>query len=223
MTTYFHDLEAESIVIRAGNDDGTLFSIVAGGTTVFAVDDAGTLTMSGDVTLDDLTVGDDVTITGSLAAADITATTTVTAADLVATDDVTVGDDLTVTGLATVGETLGVTGITTATGGLKVGTSENLTIAGIHRSANVAVAVPTMADAEDDEVAVDVSAAFTVAPALGDLVFAAPAEALPTDCVLCGAYVSATDQITVSFGTKEGGAGVTGANKNFKFWLIKAV
>ncbi len=174
MTTYFHDLQAESIVISAGNDDGTLFSIVAGGTTVFSVDDNGLLTMTGDVTLDDLTVGDDVAITGDLA----------------------------------------------VTGTLKVGTAEAVGVEGIYLSSTVAVAVPTIADAEADEVAVDVSAAFTMAPAVGDAVIAIPSEALPTACLLNGARVTGTDQVTVSFGTLEGGAGVTGANKNFKFLVV---
>lgn len=88
MTTYFHDLQAESIVISAGNDDGTLFSIVAGGTTVFSVDDNGLLTMTGDVTLDDLTVGDDVTITGDLA---VTGNTTFTGT-VAANGSVTMGE-----------------------------------------------------------------------------------------------------------------------------------
>lgn len=89
--------------------------------------------------------------------------------------------------------------------------------------ANVAVAVPSIANdaAENvDEVAVDVSAAFSMAPAVGDAVIAIPQEALPTDCVLCGAWVSATDTITVSFASKEGGGGVSGANKNFKFLVF---
>ena len=60
----------------------------------------------------------------------------------------------------------------------------------------------------------------TFAPAVGDMVIAIPLEALPTSAILCGAYVSNTDEVTVSFAAKEGGAGVTGANKNFKFLLI---
>lgn len=87
-------------------------------------------------------------------------------------------------------------------------------------SSAVAVAVPTIADAEIDEVAVDVSSAFTMQPAVGDAVIAIPQEALPTSAVLCGAHVTATDEITVSFAALEGGSGVTGANKNFKFLVI---
>ena len=81
----------------------------------------------------------------------------------------------------------------------------------------IAVAVPTIADAESDVVAVDVSAASGFAPKVGDAVIAIPLEALPTDCILSGAYVTATDEVSVAFDTKEGGGGVTGANKNFRF------
>lgn len=106
---------------------------------------------------------------------------------------------------------------------LGVGTdaTDRVTIKGIYMSpSNVVVAVPTIADAESDEVAVDVSGAFSMAPAVGDAVIAIPQEALPTDCLFNGARVTATDTITVSFGTKEGGSGVTGANKNFKFLVF---
>jgi hypothetical protein len=85
-------------------------------------------------------------------------------------------------------------------------------------ASSTVVAVPTIADAEMDEVAVDVSSSglsFTLG--LGDAVIAVPLGALPTSCLLLGAYVSAADEVTVSFGTLEGGAGVTGANVNFSF------
>ena len=111
----------------------------------------------------------------------------------------------------------------TSTGGIKSGssTADQVAVKGIYMNGtSVAVAVPTIADAEIDEVAVDVSSAFTFQPAVGDSVIAIPQEALPTDCILCGAYVSATDTITVSFAAKEGGSGVTGANKNFKFLVL---
>ena len=94
--------------------------------------------------------------------------------------------------------------------------TEGLTIKGVKVSATIAVAVPTIADAKNDVVLVDV-AAMAFAPAVGDIVFAVPLVALPTDCLLLSAYVSATDTVSVTFGTKEGGAGVTGANKDFKF------
>jgi hypothetical protein len=110
---------------------------------------------------------------------------------------------------------------TRASGGLVTGAVAGAAvIKGIYHSATVAVAVPTIADAETDEVAVDVDAAFTVAPAMGDAVIAIPTAALPTSCILNGAYVSAANTVKVSFGTLEGGAGVTGANVNFTFLLI---
>ena len=80
----------------------------------------------------------------------------------------------------------------------------------------VVVAVPTIADAESDEVAVDVSASgFQFTLGLGDAVLVAAEASLPTSCLQGGAYVSAADEITISFGTLEGGAGVTGANVNY--------
>ena len=82
------------------------------------------------------------------------------------------------------------------------------------------VTVPTIADAEIDEVAVDVSAASTFQPKVGDAVVAVPLAALPTSAILCGAYVSDTDEVTVSFAAKEGGTGVTGAAVSFKFLYL---
>lgn len=77
--------------------------------------------------------------------------------------------------------------------------------------AALSVTVPTIADAESDVVAVAVTGV-----ALGDAVLVAnPTEALPTDCIFSGAYVSATDEVTFAFDTKEGGGGVTGAAKTF--------
>lgn len=102
--------------------------------------------------------------------------------------------------------------------------TDRVTIKGIYMNpAAVVVAVPSIANdaAENvDSVAVDVSAAFSIQPAVGDAVIAIPTEALPTDCLLLSAYVTATDQITVTFGSKEAGAGVTGANKNFNFLVV---
>lgn len=134
--------------------------------------------------------------------------------DVAATDDVSAGDDLAATDDLAVGDDLDVTGDT------QLGTSEAVAIKGIYLSATVAVAVPTIADAETDEVAVDVSGAFTMQPAVGDAVIAIPQEALPTSCIQGAARVTATDQITVGFTTLEGGSGVTGANKNFKFLVV---
>ena len=109
--------------------------------------------------------------------------------DVDVTDDLTVGDDVDITG------------------DLQVGTSEAVAIKGVYLSATVAVAVPTIADAESDEVAVDVSAAFTMQPAVGDAVIAIPSEALPTSCQLNGAYVSATDTVTVSLARRRAAPG----------------
>jgi hypothetical protein len=110
------------------------------------------------------------------------------------------------------------------TGGLKVGTSENLAsgVAGIHLSAVVAVTIPSIADGKVDQVDVDVAAAFTVAPAVGDVVFPVAQEALMTSAVVLGAQVIATDSVRVTFGCIEGGT-VTGAAKNFKFYLHKLI
>lgn len=109
------------------------------------------------------------------------------------------------------------------TGVTKLGSDalDRATIKGIYLSpANVSVTVPTIADPETDSVAVDVASAFSVSVAVGDAVIAMPQEALPTDCLLLGCYVTATDQITVTFSAKEGGSGVTGAAKSFKFLVI---
>lgn len=102
---------------------------------------------------------------------------------------------------------------------LDYGSTEAPAIKNWKVSGTVAVAVPTIADAKTDVVVVDLSS-MTFAPAVGDAVFAIPLEALPTDCLLTGAYVSATDTVSVTFATKEGGGGVTGANKNFKFLFL---
>lgn len=102
--------------------------------------------------------------------------------------------------------------------------TDRVTIKGIYMSpANVVVAVPSIANdvpENVDSVAVNVAAAFSMQPAVGDAVIAIPQEALPTDCLLVGAYVTATDQITVAFASQEAGGGVTGANKNFKFLVF---
>lgn len=86
---------------------------------------------------------------------------------------------------------------------------------------NLSVTIPTIADAENDFVEVTLGASATYSPILGDTVIASPTEALPTDCLYFGAYVSAADKITFTFGTKEGGAGVTGAAKTFDVLIFK--
>lgn len=112
------------------------------------------------------------------------------------------------------------------TGTLVVGSdlTDRVTIKGIYRNpAPISVAIPSIVNdvAENiDSVAVDVSTAFSIQPAVGDAVIPIPLAALPTDCLLLSAYVTATDQITVTVGSREGGAGVTGANVNFNFLVI---
>lgn len=104
------------------------------------------------------------------------------------------------------------------TGGFASGaaalSAERATVKGTYTSGVLAVAVPSITDPDIASVAVDVSAMAFV-PAVGDRVQAIPQEALPTNCRLQNAYVSATDTVTVVFGSE--GGNVTGANKNFKF------
>ena len=54
-------------------------------------------------------------------------------------------------------------------------------------------------------------------PVVGDAVIAVPIEALPTNCRLQGAWVNATDQVQIVFGSE--GGNVTGAAKNFRFLI----
>lgn len=96
--------------------------------------------------------------------------------------------------------------------------TDRATIKGIYLSATVAVTIPSITDPDSGSVAVDVSAALTMQPAVGDAVIPIPMEALPTNCVLENAYVTATDQITVSFASTAGN--VTGAAKNFQFLVV---
>lgn len=96
--------------------------------------------------------------------------------------------------------------------------TDRATMKGIYLGATVAVVVPSITDPDSGSVAVDVSAAFTMQPAVGDAVLAVPLAALPTNCVLENAYVTATDQITVSFASTAGN--VTGASTNFQFLVI---
>jgi hypothetical protein len=138
----------------------------------------------------------------------------------------TIAGTLAVTGAQTHAGAQTFSGAVTASSTIAAGSdaTDRVTIKGIYMNpAVVVVAVPTIANdaAENvDSVAVDVSGSFSMAPAVGDAVIAIPQEALPTDCLLLGAYVSATDTITVTFGSKEAGAGVTGANKNFSFLVF---
>lgn len=80
----------------------------------------------------------------------------------------------------------------------------------------VVVAVPTIADAETDEVAVDVSGSgFDFTLNFGDFVIVNEEAALPTSCQSGGARITAEDEITFGYGAFEGGSGVTGANVNY--------
>lgn len=88
-------------------------------------------------------------------------------------------------------------------------------------AASVAVTVPSITDPDIAKVDVDVASAFTVSVAVGDLVIVAPLEALPTNCRFQSAIIIATDSIQFTFGSE--GGNVTGAAKNFKIAVIKAV
>lgn len=101
-------------------------------------------------------------------------------------------------------------------GGLTVGTGEGLTagVKNIVASGTTAVAVPSITDPDIAKVDVDVSA-MTFVPAIGDAVIPIPLVALPTNARLQGAWVSATDTVTVVFGSE--GGNVVGASKNFNF------
>ena len=96
--------------------------------------------------------------------------------------------------------------------------ADRASIKGIYRSATVSVAVPSITDPDIAKVDVDVSAALTVQPAVGDAVIVIPEEALPSNARLQGAWVSATDTVQVTFGSE--GGNVTGASKNMRFLVI---
>lgn len=100
----------------------------------------------------------------------------------------------------------------------KTGTSEAANVKGFYLSNTVAVAVPSITDPDIARVQVDVSAALTMQPAVGDAVIAIPQEALPTAARLQGAWVYQTDGVEITFGSE--GGNVTGGNKNFKFLVI---
>ncbi len=137
-------------------------------------------------------------------------------ADALSVED-SAGNDLIVVTTTTGSPKVAITG--SFSQGSAANAADQATFKGTYVSGTVVVAVPTIANdaAENgDSVAVDVSA-MTFACAVGDAVIAIPLEALPTDCLLCGAYVTNTDTVTVTFMSKEGGGGVTGANKNFAF------
>lgn len=116
-------------------------------------------------------------------------------------------------GAVTVASTLGVTGVASATGGLVVGTGEGITtgIKNIVLFSGAAVAVPSITDPDIASVAVNVSS-LTLGIALGDVVIGVGfGSALPTNCRYQGAYISATDEVTLVFGSE--GGNVVGANR----------
>lgn len=130
-----------------------------------------------------------------------------------------VGDDTNI-GLLLDGKGSGAVHIASeSTGGFKTGTlAEAAAIKGIYYSGNVSVTVPSITDPDIARVQVDVSAAFTMQPAVGDAVIAIPTAALPTNCRLQGAFVQATDTIEIVYGSE--GGNVTGAGTNHKFLII---
>jgi hypothetical protein len=80
-----------------------------------------------------------------------------------------------------------------------------------------AVTVPSIADADTGNVIVTETTAFGGVE-VGDIVWAWPEEALPTDCQFTGAYVVDSDDIKFTF-TAEDGA-VTGAAKDFTVIIV---
>lgn len=79
----------------------------------------------------------------------------------------------------------------------------------------IAVAVPSITDPDCAKVDVDVSSVSDFQPKVGDAVIPIPLAALPTNARLGAAWVSATDQVTITFHSE--GGNVTGANRNFRF------
>lgn len=125
---------------------------------------------------------------------------------------------ITLTRATTCSSTLAVTGAATLSSNLIQGsdTTDRVTIKGIYMSpANVTVAVPAITDPDIAKVDVSVAAAFSMQPAVGDGVLAIPQEAMEANARILGCYVTATDQVTVVFGSE--GGNVTGGNKSFKF------
>ena len=97
--------------------------------------------------------------------------------------------------------------------------TDRVTVKGFYMSpSNVSVSVPSITDPDTARVQVDVSSAFSIQPAVGDVVVAIPQEALPSNCRLGGAWVYQTDGVEISFQSE--GGNVTGASKNFKFFVI---
>ena len=97
--------------------------------------------------------------------------------------------------------------------------TDRVAIKGMYMSpANVNVTVPAITDPDIAKVDVDVSGAFSMQPAVGDAVIAIPTEAMEANARILNAYVTATDTITVVFGSE--GGNVTGGAKTFKFMVF---
>lgn len=105
----------------------------------------------------------------------------------------------------------------TMSGNLVNSNTDGATVKGIYYSGTIAVTVPSITDPDIAKVDVDVSS-LTFAPAVGDAVIAIPLEALPTNCRLQGAWVNATDQVQIVYGSE--GGNVTGGAKNHGFLFI---
>lgn len=85
-----------------------------------------------------------------------------------------------------------------------------------YETATISVTVPSITD--PDIAKVDVTVTTPQGVAVGDAVLAVPLEALPTNCRQQGAYVSATDTVTIVYGSE--GGNVTGAAKNYRFLVF---
>lgn len=123
--------------------------------------------------------------------------------------------------IVTLGASQTITGNKVLSGTLTQGSdaTDRIAIKGFYYSpANVSVSVPSITDPDIARVQVDVSAAFSMQPAVGDIVIAIPMAALPTNARLQGAWIYQTDGVEITFGSE--GGNVTGAATNFRFLII---
>ena len=82
-------------------------------------------------------------------------------------------------------------------------------------STGQSVTVPSITDPDIAKVDVAVTG---ITVAVGDMVLVAPKEALPTNCRLQGAFVTASNVVTFTFGSE--GGNVTGAAKLFDILVL---